>query len=159
MANGCATTMTRALVLLVLASGAACSSDEKSAAREHLVFDLSLEIRYRATVDVEREGPNLEVAFVPEAGFDLLEVGHRYDGIGRIEEFPEAHARLYTAGLDAPAIPSGPCGARPISLALSLSRRGDDPALAGSLAAYCGQGVYTGTPVRIFRLAGKLRGG
>ncbi len=146
-------------LVVLLASVAACTDHDQAPARERLVFDLSLELRYRATVDVVREGANLDVAFVPQASFELLEVGRRYDGIGRIEEFPEAHARLYTAGFDAPAIASGPCGARPISLALSLSRRGDDPALAGSLAAYCGQGVFSGTPVRIFRLAGKERAG
>ena len=143
--------------LVVLAAAGGCSSDSRPGATEHLVAELDFELRYQATLEIDRQGTNLEVAFTPRAGFDLLESGQRYDGIGALEDFPEAHATLYTAGFDAAAIPSGPCGARPITLALSLSRRGDRPDVSGSLAAYCGAKTYTGTPARIFRLAGKIR--
>ena len=144
-----------ALVALALCGG--CSSGSRSGTPEHLVADLSFEIRYQATVEIDRDGSNLDVALTPRTGFDLLESGKRYEGIGVLEDFPEAHTRLYTAGFDAPAIRGGPCGSRPITLALSLSRRDDRPDLSGSLAAYCGAKTYTGTPARIFRLAGKLR--
>jgi len=147
-----------AAAFLALAFGtASCSGGGTSQPKEHLVFDVNLELRYQATVDVSRDGQNLEVALVPQASFDVLEIGRRYDGRGFLEEFPEAHTRLYTAGFDAPAMPSGPCGQKPVSLALSLSRRDQETSLSGSLTAFCGAGVFTGTPTRIFRLAGKIR--
>lgn len=145
--------------LTVFAALGGCSGDSGHGPAERLVADLDFELRYRATLEIERAGANLEVAFTPQAGFDLLEIGHRYEGLGALEDFPEARASLYTAGFDADAIPSGPCGARPITLAMSLSRRADRPDVSGSLAAYCGAKTYTGTPIRIFRLAGKLRPG
>lgn len=143
--------------LLLVATLGGCDGGAKHRVTERLVADLDFELRFQATVEMERDGTNLDVAFTPRAGFDLLEVGKRYEGIGALEDFPEAHASLYTAGFDADPIPSGPCGPRPITLAMSLSRRADRLDVSGSLAAYCGAKTYTGTPIRIFRLAGKLR--
>ena len=50
----------------------------------------------------------------------------------------------------------GRCGGEPVSLALSLARRGDARRVAGGLTAYCGADRFAGVPVRVLRLSGEL---
>jgi hypothetical protein len=82
--------------------------------------------------------------------------GEALSAPGRVEAFPEADATLYTARFGAPADPAGPCGDRPVSLALSLHRAGGNDHLGGALTAYCGEGAWHGTPARVLRLAGDI---
>jgi hypothetical protein len=117
--------------------------------------DLSVDIRETAHLKLTTQGTDLKATVTLTKGFGVAPVSE-IDGAGSVEAFPEAEMTLYTARFDAPADPSGPCGAQPVSLALSLHRRGKDAHVGGSLAAYCGQGVWHGVPVRMLRLAGDL---
>ena len=51
---------------------------------------------------------------------------------------------------------AGPCREEPVSLALSLSEKDESGYLAGSLTAYCGEGVYAGAPARVMRISGRV---
>jgi hypothetical protein len=63
---------------------------------------------------------------------------------------------LYTARFDGAVVAGGMCGAAPVSLALSLARRGTNDRVGGSLAAYCGKSTFIGKPIRILRIEGSL---
>jgi len=117
--------------------------------------DLSVDIRETAHVVLTVAGSDLKASVKLSRGYGVAPAG-ALEGAGSVEAFPEAEMTLYTARFDAPADPGGPCGAEPVSLALSLHRRGDDAHVGGSLAAYCGQGVWHGVPARMLRLAGDL---
>jgi len=89
-------------------------------------------------------------------GFGVAPAESALSGSGRIESITEAGATLYTARLSAPAQPAGPCGAQPVSLALSLHRQGANATVHGGLTAYCGAEQWHGVPPRVLRLAGEL---
>jgi hypothetical protein len=121
---------------------------------------LAVDIRDQADVEIRGEGPALDVDVTVKLskGFGLVKDGAALMAPGRVEAFPEAGMTLYTARFEAPAIEggSGPCGAQPVSLALSLHMR-EGTRASGSLAAYCGAGTYSGEPARILRLSGDLK--
>lgn len=133
------------LGLFALVAACQSSSDEPD---ESFVTTLDLDIRDSASVRVERRGEALDVSIELSKGFGVAPEGERLSGKGRLERFPEAEMTLYTARFAVAAQPGGPCGKEPISLALSLSRRGVAPRLSGSLTPYCGEGVWHGTPSR-----------
>jgi hypothetical protein len=60
---------------------------------------------------------------------------------------------LTTASFSLPARTSSPCAAQPITLHLSLSRRGQNARVGGGITAYCGDSKI---PARVFRLSGDL---
>jgi hypothetical protein len=119
-----------------------------------LTGDLDLDIRSQAHVALTVSGFHVTAALTLSKGFGVVTAP--LAGEGHVERFAEADLTLYTAQLDAPADPSGPCGAQPVSLALSLRRRGTDAHVGGSLTAYCGAATWHGTPARLLRLAGDL---
>jgi hypothetical protein len=116
-----------------------------------------VDIREVASVTLRDEGGAVQASIKLTKGYGVLPAGAEFSGAGFVEAFPEAGVSLYTARFDAPADPSGPCGSEPVSLALSLHRRGDAPRTSGALAAYCGKGVWHGTPARMLRLAGDMK--
>lgn len=120
-----------------------------------LTGDLDVDIRDSAHVELVTTGTDLAASLTLTKSFGIA--GGALAGAGHVEAFPEAGATLYTARIDAPADPTGPCGAQPISLALSLRRRGNDAHVGGALTAYCGKGVWHGTPARLLRLSGDLQ--
>lgn len=145
-------------LLGVACVAAGCGEEEAPpAANGPLRGELSVDIREVASVTLRDEGGAVQASIKLTKGYGVLPAGAELSGAGFVEAFPEAGVSLYTARFDAPADPSGPCGAEPVSLALSLHRRGDAPRTSGSLAAYCGKGVWHGTPARMLRLAGDMK--
>jgi len=133
----------------VLALGlVACESSDAGVADETIRAKLDLDIRDRADLVLERRGERLDVAVTLGKGFGLVTDGTRLSGHGRVEAFPEADLSLYTARFSLAPHAGGPCKDEPISLALSLERRGRNERLAGSLTPYCGKDVWSGIPAR-----------
>lgn len=119
---------------------------------------LTLEVRDSASIElvVPNDGSATSVKITLDQGFGVAPAGVELSGTGRAASFPEAHSTLYTARLSAPAQPAGPCGAEPISLALSLHRQGESSLVVGGLSAYCGAEAWHGNPRRVLRLSGEL---
>jgi len=119
---------------------------------------LALEIRDTADIEIVpgSDGVTMTVTLSLSSGFGVAPEAEPLSGQGRIEPLPEAGATLYTAKLAGPAQSDGPCGAEPVSLALSLHRQGANAPVHGGLSAYCGADQYYGVPVRVLRLAGEL---
>jgi hypothetical protein len=118
--------------------------------------ELAIDIRETARLVITSDGADAQVEVTLTKGYGVAPVGAALVGNGHAEAFPEAGMGLLTARFDAPADLTGPCGAQPVSLALSLHRRGKDAHVGGSLTAYCGQGVWHGVPARLLRLSGDL---
>jgi hypothetical protein len=134
---------------------AACSTDEKLRAPS-AAGSLALEIRDTLEVVVEGAGAEQSVSVTPSRGHGVVADGATLAGSGRLEAFPEAHGELLTARFDGAAVADGPCGDRPVSLALSLYRREGNLHVGGSLTAYCGARTFHGVPARLLRIAGEL---
>lgn len=149
--------MKRVLLAAALGVLVACSEDD-AIDPNHLEGTLSLELRDELSVviDVGADGRTTSVALTASAGYGLVPVATRLAVSGSRELLPEANGTLYTAKLDALPQPGGPCGAEPVSLALSLHRQGANATVMGGIAAYCGSGRWHGRPVRILRVAGEL---
>jgi hypothetical protein len=98
----------------------------------------------------------LDVTLVFQSDYGLFDPSSPLVGRVRLDAYPEVDRVAYTARLSAPAYPQGACGAAPLSLALSLTRRAANAHVGGGLAVYCGDGVFAGEPQRILRLAGDL---
>lgn len=147
------------VVLGALAGLSGCGTEEgTSPVRGPLRGELSVDIRERASVTIdEGDGGALKASITLTKGYGVAPASVLLSGAGRAEPLPEANVTLYTARVEAPADPSGPCGEAPVSLALSLHTRGGAPRVSGSLAAYCGKGVWSGNPVKLLRLAGELK--
>lgn len=111
--------------------------------------ELSLSIPVSAAPSVE-----LTVDSVNAAG--LLPATTKLSAGARVEAFPENDSVLYSAKFSQPAVSGGPCGDQPISLSLSLHRRGAVTRVGGSLTAYCGKDHFFGVPVKMLRLSGEL---
>lgn len=157
--------MRRPIVLLILAAAhiSACADDESVApvgGSKTVKGTLDVDIR-AASIDVSIEpassSEETQVALQITKGYGLLPAGSQISGAGRVEDLPEAKSLLYTARLEAPPDPAGPCGDQPVSLGLSLHRREANAHVGGSLTAYCGKSAWSGVPARVFRLAGDLK--
>lgn len=116
--------------------------------------DLAVDIRSQAHLVLSITGDELAATVHLDKGFGVASAS--LEGKGAVERFPEAALVLYTARFEAPADPTGPCGDQPVSLALSIQRRGKNTHVGGSLAAYCGAAVGHGVPARMLRLSGDL---
>lgn len=119
---------------------------------------LDIEIRNHLQVSLlPRDGGALAVSVsLVDGDFGLFAPATALTAEGRAEPFPEADLLLYTARLAAPPRQGGPCGDQPVSLGLSLSRRGSNVRVNGSLTAYCGAEHYAGVPARVLRVTGDL---
>lgn len=117
----------------------------------------AIDIRGSIDVTMKQSGDALEVELVGRdmdfAGFFSAE--EKLHAIGRVERFPEADLTLYTGIVSLPARAASACGVQPITMALSLSRRGQNARLGGGLTAYCGDRAV-GVPQRVFRISGSL---
>jgi hypothetical protein len=150
--------MKRLLACLVLFS--ACADSTSSNPVDAAVKGtLAVDIRGSADVTLVPRGPHdLDVTVALADGYGLVAPGTPLSAKGRLETFPEASAwQLYTARFSSPPIPSGPCGDKPVSLALALSRRDGNARVAGALTAYCGDATYAGVPARVLRLTGEAK--
>jgi hypothetical protein len=150
--------MKRLVVLVgVAAATAGCWADDplpKAPEVKTLKGQLAVDIRDTADVVLTITEGKIDASLTLSKGFGVA--GGTLKGSGTVEAFPEAGTTLYTAKIDAPADPSGPCKDAPISLALSLHRRGSDAHVNGALTAYCGKSVWHGVPARLLRLGGDL---
>lgn len=155
-----------ALLVLALPLVTGACHDGTAGARQTtqaaLAGTLSVELRDHVRIELSaRDDADHQGAFDATLHFDAGAYGLwdgplDLSGVVRVEPFPEAEATLYVAELSAPAKADGPCGARPISLALSLLRRGEEARISGALTAYCGADTWTGKPARLLRLSGAL---
>lgn len=91
-----------------------------------------------------------------DGDFQLFDAHTILRGTVVAEPLSEAQATMYTAIFTLPARASSVCADRPIDLALSLVRRGSNARVGGALTAYCGDGVTSGVPGRVYRLDGDL---
>jgi hypothetical protein len=119
---------------------------------------LDVEIRDSASVTIADPGTGaIDVTLQFKSnGYQPIDPALVLHAPGRIEHFPEGNRDLYVARFSAPAQSKSPCGDKPLSLALSLARREGADRVGGSLAIYCGDQTFTGTPARIVRLTGQL---
>lgn len=119
---------------------------------------LDEDIVYSADVKlVVRSDDTLDATLSLAHGYGVAPDGTALTGNGRVERFPETDLLLYTARFDVPAQSGGPCGDKPVSLALSLHRRGPNARVSGSVTPYCGASTWFGAPARSpLRLAGDL---
>jgi hypothetical protein len=153
-----------ALILAGLAGGglAGCGADDAT--------PVSQDTRYRGTLDADIRGTAITSIIVHPGGaadisiqLDTATMPELVDAsaplvftAGKVEPFLENGSVLYTGKLSRPAVAGGPCGSQPVSLALSLHRRGAEARVGGSLTAYCGEARFFGVPARILRLTGQL---
>lgn len=144
------------LALALLA--AACGDGESDRANgTRTAGNLDLDIRDHADVALALEGDALSLTLRVSKGFGVLPADTEVRGAGRVEHFPEAELTLYTAKIALPSTASGPCGEEPVSVALSLYRRGSSERVGGALTPYCGKDTWFGTPARApLRITGRL---
>jgi hypothetical protein len=118
---------------------------------------LDLDVAFTANVELSVQGTALDARVTLSDGRGVAASGSELTGYGTVESFPEADGVLYTARFDEPAVLSGPCGKRPVSLALALYRAHGATNVAGSLTPYCGADTWYGIPARTpLRLIGDL---
>jgi len=117
---------------------------------------LDLDIRWSADVAIQVAGKDLTASVTLTDAREVAAAGVALEGTGNVHAFPEADAVLYTARLASPPVDGGRCGSQPVSLALTLFRRGGNGHVAGGIAVYCGADTYAGNPARMLRLAGVL---
>lgn len=148
--------MKRLLLLACGLLGAACSKSSDAPANpvdDSIKGTLEAEIRLTVDVTITKAG---DVTLVlGEGDFGVLDANTRLSAKGAIEALPEADVTMYTAVFSAPKRSKGPCGEQPMTLALSLLRRGGNARVGGGLTAYCGASA-TGVPARLLRLSGDL---
>ena len=143
-------------VACVLALVVGCQSNDTKT-QGPIVGTLQIEVLDTVEVSIDRVGTEaMKVSVTSAAGFGLLPAGQTLEADGFVESVVETGDTLYTAKLAAPADPSGPCGDQPVSLAFSLHRQGDNPAVLGGISVYCGADTWFGVPARVLRLAGPL---
>jgi hypothetical protein len=119
---------------------------------------LELETLEQVTVVLVHNGETLDASVTLSRGYDVAPASRALVGPARVDAFPEAGAILYTARLDGPAQPGGPCGTDSVSLALSLHWDQDAGFVAGGLTPYCGAGVWWGVPaIEPLRISGLVR--
>lgn len=127
----------------------------KAPQKSVLTGDLDTDIREKTHVELTITGTDVEASIALTASYGVAPTT-AITGAGHVDSFREADVVMYTARFDAPADPSGPCGAEPVSLAFAVRRRGKDAHVGGALTAYCGKDVWHGVPARVLRLAGDL---
>ena len=154
--------MKRLTPILLASMLAACSGNgNNSMMPPPAPYQGTLDVDIRNKVDVTlqpgADGTSFTVSLsFKDGSFLLFDQAQPLKATGRIEPFPEASIVLYTAHFSSAAIPAGPCGMQPISLALALSRRDNNDRIGGALTAYCGADTWYGVPARVLRLMGKL---
>jgi hypothetical protein len=117
---------------------------------------LDLDIRWSADVTIRVVGRDLTAKLTLGDTRKVAIAGAALEGVGKVHDFPEADAVLYAARFASPSVADGRCGSAPVSLSLTLFRRGANDSVEGGIAAYCGTDTYSGTPARMLRLSGVL---
>ena len=142
---------------------AACSHDDGSNGAQDTgtnVIAGTLAVDIRQTVDVSltpRGDGALDGALsFGDGDFQYFDAHTAFRGVVSVSTFPEAQTSMYAAIFAAPARTSSPCADQPLTLALSLVRRGTNARVGGGLTIYCGDGKTSGVPARILRLTGDL---
>lgn len=121
----------------------------------------TLAVDIRQTVDVtltpRASSADFDAALVfGDGDFQYFDAHGTLRGVVTAEPFPEAQMTMYVATFSAPPRASSPCADQPITLTLSLVRRGSNARVGGGLTAYCGANKTSGVPARVLRLNGDL---
>lgn len=143
-------------VLLALLQSCGSSNDGEQPPTSKVSGTLTLELRDEAVVTIEGSGAAPTISVEVTNGHGVMPSGERLVSPGRVDDYPEAGMTITTARYSTAGDTSGPCGAGPTSLALSLHRDGDNGRVGGALTAYCGADTWYGRPVRVLRLDGQL---
>jgi hypothetical protein len=117
---------------------------------------LDLDIRWSADVVIRVVGRDLTAKLTLNDARKVAVAGVALEGMGNVHDFHEADAVLYTARFTSPPVADGRCGSQPVSLSLTLLRRGGNDRVAGGIAVYCGADAYSGIAARMLRLSGLL---
>jgi len=141
-----------------------CSNDETppvDAGSNVVAGTLAVDIRQTVDVALTPGGESGASTFdavlaFGDGDFQYFDAQTTFHATVTAETFPEAQATMYAATFSAPARASSPCADQPLSLALSLVRRGNNARVGGGLTVYCGEGKTSGVPARVFRLTGDL---
>jgi hypothetical protein len=142
----------------------ACSKDDGGSngqdAKSNVVAG-TLAVDIRQTVDValtpKGDGVNFDGTLTfGDGDFQYFDAQTVFHIAVAQSNFPEAQTSMYAATFSAPARASNPCADQPLSLALSLVRRGSNARVGGGVTIYCGEGETSGIPARVFRLTGDL---
>ena len=138
-----------ALAPLVLA----CNKDKIAPkGPEHAEGTIAIELRANAQLTLQEKADDaLAVSMKLDQPFDVFDPSATIVADGRIERFPEAGLRMYTAQFQSPPRAGSPCGDKPASVALALTRRLENARVSGALTVYC-----EAKPVKVLRLAGEL---
>jgi hypothetical protein len=143
---------------------AACSKDAPSTdapppvTTPPIVVPISVEVLDRGTVSLPPDGGAVVVDLAGH-GYGIVDASAPLRGAAKHRSLADANVDVWSAVLTTPPLTGGRCGDAPVSLALSLVRRGSQGAtLAGSLTAYCGD-TPAGRPLRVLRIAEVAGGG
>ena len=152
--------MLAAAGVLVAAGALAGCKDHASASAGPERFDapLTFDIRTTGALHLEErpaERGSADLTLTVGQGFDLFDVGAPLAAPARIEAFPEAGLRMYTAHFSVPGRPGGPCEGRGLALELALTRRLENARLSGALTVYCPDAVARAAPIRVLRVASR----
>jgi len=147
-----------AVFAAVAVASFACA-DVHTANPARKAFTGTLAVDIRGAVDVsltQTSSDDLDVTLAFGEGYGLLDPSKPLTAHGKIERFPESPGwEMYTARFSGGTVAGGPCGALPVSLAMSLTRRDGNARVSGAVTAYCGASVFAGIPARVLRVAGK----
>jgi len=160
--------MSRAVLAIACAMAcaslvASCSKDDAGGGPDTksnvVAGTLAVDIRQTVDVALTPRGDGVKfdgVLTFADGDFQYFDAHAVMQGAVTLSTFPEAQTSMYAATLSAPARASSPCADQPLTLALSLVRRGSNARVGGGLTVYCGSGKTSGVPARVLRLTGDL---
>jgi hypothetical protein len=119
-----------------------------------LTFDLDMELRGKAQLQISQTGRSLTASFLAMTGNDIIRNGTKITGNGKYREL-EGGLRFYAILFDGPAVTYGPCQNKRIGYSITLMAKADNPYVSGGLTAYCDTEKLQGTPARVYRLSGR----
>jgi hypothetical protein len=131
------------------------NDDDTGPPDEVLTAALEFEIRKTASVTIQRRGDNLTASYTANEGADLIADATTMEGTGSRFDF-DGKYRMYSLKFTGPAVTGSLCAGDPISYSLTLTQQPGYNFVVGGFTAYCGDGVFTGKPAKIYRVSGPI---
>ena len=133
--------MNRAIRFVFVFAVAGCSKSSDEAPPKNEVLKGTLAVEIRSSVEITLTPTAHDEAGAPtavdvslafgEGDLGVLDPNAKLGAKGNVEPVLEASATMYTAVFAAPKRSAGPCGDQPMTLALSLVRRGRNARVGG----------------------------